>query len=110
MTLNFIVSLCADTTFQGQIRAAAMAQALVKMAAASTTHQAADIKSRALALSTVVDGCTANLQRFTWGIACTSGFSAVLTDSTDANDAAIASAMVSQWAAIAGVNAADLGD
>ena len=109
MTLNQIVALTADTTFQKQIQAAAVSYALTAIAAASTAHQAADDKSRALALSTLADGCVANLQRFVWGIACIPGFSAVTSDATDQNDAAINSAMVSKWASLAGVTAADLG-
>ncbi len=52
------------------------------------------------------DGCTALLPRLVWGIACTPGFSGVTSDTSDANDAAIASAMVSQWNVLALVSGA----
>src|SRR5208337_4084181 len=110
MTLNATVALCADLTFQGQIRAAAVGYAHTALIAAHTTHGSADQKTWGLAVSTLQDGCTANLMRFVWGIACTPGFSAIVNDTTDANDAAVASALVSQWAIIAGVTGADLGN
>lgn len=110
MNLNAIVALCADATFQKQVQAAAVAYAHTALVAAHTSHGAADQLTWGLAQSTIADGCTANLQRFVWGIATTPGFSAALTDSADANDAAIASAMVSQWAIIAGVNGGMLGN
>lgn len=109
MTLNQIVALAADTTFQGQVRAAALGYAGTALTAGSSTHSSADIKKWDLAISTIADGCVANLTRFTWGVATTGGFAAVINDSADNNDAAINSAMVSQWARIAGVTAADLG-
>jgi uncharacterized protein with von Willebrand factor type A (vWA) domain len=110
VTLNAIAALCADTTFQGQIRAAAVSYAHTAMTASHTIHGAADVKTYGLAISTIEDGCTANLTRFVWGIATTPGFSAVVNDTTNTNDAAINSAMVSQWATIAGVTGADLGN
>lgn len=110
MTLNATVALCADLTFQGQVRAAALGYAGTAQAAAHTTHAVADAKTYGLAQSTILDGCVANLQRFVWSIATTPGFSAALNDSTDTNDAAISSAMISQWAKIAGVTGADIGN
>jgi hypothetical protein len=106
MTLNFIVSLAADTTFQGQIRAAAIAEALTVLAAAPTGLAAVYHARYVLAQQVIQDGCVALLQRMVWGIACTPGFAAILTDSGDANDAAIASAMVSQWTNLALVTGA----
>lgn len=110
MTLNAIAALCADVTFQGQIRAAAVSYAHTALQAAHTTHNIADQTTQALAVSTIQDGCTANLTRFVWGIACTPGFSAIVNDTNDANDAAISSAMVSQWPIIAGVTGLMLGN
>ena len=110
MNLNAIAALCADTTFQGQVRAAAVGYAHTALVAAHTSHGVADQLTYGLAVSTLQDGCTANLTRFVWGIATTAGFSAVVNDTTDTNDAAINSAMVSQWSIIAGVTGADLGN
>ena len=107
MTLNAIVALTADATFQKQIQAAAVNYAMTAIAAAPTVHNRADELKWGLAASTIADGCTANLQRFVWGIACTPGFSAVVNDTADANDAAIESAMVSQWGNLALVTGAD---
>jgi hypothetical protein len=109
MTLNQIVALADDATFQGQVRAAAVAYAATALQAPHTAHEAADLLGWALAASTIADGCTANLTRFVWGIAATPGFSAIVTDTNDTNDAAVNSAMVSQWQNIAGVTAGNLG-
>jgi hypothetical protein len=109
MTLNQIVALAADVTFQKQVQAAAVQEALVQIASAPTSHQSADSQRYALAASTLADGCTANLQRFVWGVACTPGFAAVTNDTTDQNDAAIGSCMVSQWNNLAGVTGAEVG-
>ncbi len=109
MTLSQIAALAADATFQGQVRAAAMRYSATALAAGATTHDASDQKKWALAASTIADGCVANQVRFAWGIASTAGFSGVLNDTTGANDTAIISTIVSQWARIAGVTAADTG-
>ena len=109
MNLNTIVALAADVTFQKQIQAAACSYAHTALVAAHTTHGVADQKTWGLAISTLADGCTANLQRFVWALATCPGFSAALTDATDTNDAAINSAMISQWSIIAGVTDGDLG-
>lgn len=110
MTLNQIAALAADTTFQGQIRAAAVSYAHTALVSAHTTHGSADAKVWGLAISTIADGCVSNLTRFVWGIATTPGFSAVVNDAGSANDAAINSAMISQWAVIAGVTGGDVGN
>jgi hypothetical protein len=110
LNLNAIAALAADTTFQKQIQAASVAYAHTALVAAHTSHAVADGKTYGLAVSTLADGGVSNLQRFVWGIATTPGFSAVVNDTTDTNDAAINSAMVSQWSVIAGVTGADLGN
>jgi hypothetical protein len=109
MTLNATAALCNDTTFQSQIRAAAVAYAHTALAANHTAHAPADAKMWELAITTLADGCAANLTRFVWGIATTPGFAAIPNDAGNTNDAAINSALVSQWAAIAGVTGGDLG-
>jgi hypothetical protein len=102
VTLNQIAALAADQTFQNEVRAAALAEALSVMAEKSFPG-AAENKRQALALATIADGYTALLPRFAWGIAATPGFSGVTDDTGDANDAAINSAIVSQWSNLAGV-------
>jgi hypothetical protein len=109
MTLNQIVALTEDTIFQKQIQAASVAHAMQVLAAGSTEHGVADEKMWWLANSTIADGGTANLNRFVWAIASTPGFDGALNDTNNTNDAAISSAMVSQWGNIAGVTGGDLG-
>jgi hypothetical protein len=109
LTLTQLKSLAADATFQGQIQIAAVRQALTSIVAASTTHAAADQKRWALAASTLADGCTANLTRFSYGIASTSGFNVTAGSPPTAADADINSAMVSQWDHLAGITAGDTG-
>ena len=101
MNLNTIVALCADTTFQGQIHAAMLSQAHTVLNETAGTHATLQNKRWSLASSVLADGGTSMLNRFVWGIATTPGFSAVVNDTTDTNDAAIASAMVSQWSTLA---------
>ncbi len=107
MTLNQIAALAADPTFQNEVRAAAIAQAMVVIGSAPTVHNRSDEARWALAASTIADGCTANLTRFAWCIAATPGFAAIVSDSSDQNDPAINSAMVSQWSNLSGVTGAE---
>lgn len=109
MTLNAIAAICADTTFQNQVRVAAVQYAATALAIGSTTHSAADQKKWALAVSTLADGGVANETRFVWAIATSGAGTFALTDSTDTNDALINSAMITMWPKIAGVTAADTG-
>lgn len=109
MTLNAIWELCADTTFESQVRVAAVQYAATALAASSTLHGAADQKKWALAASTLVDGGVANQTRFVWAIATSGAGTFALDDTADANDALIASAMINMWPKIAGVTAADTG-
>jgi hypothetical protein len=108
MTLNQIVALAGDAIFQQQCRAAAIGEAMAVIASPPTSHNRSDQKRWSLASSTIADGCTANLTLFAWGLAATPGFSAIVNDTGDQNDAAIASAMVSQWSNLAGVTGADV--
>lgn len=108
MTLNATAALAADVTFQGQIRAAALSYSLVVGAEAFGTHGQVNVKRQALAQAVIADGCVAMLQRFVWGIAATAGFSAIVNDTTNANDAAINSAIVSQYNVLAGVTSVNL--
>src|SRR5208282_6442694 len=101
MTLNAIAALCADVTFQAQIRGAAVGYAHTVLNETASTHGALQGGRWALAQGTLTDGCVALLQRFVWGIATTPGFTAIVNDTTDTNDAAINSAMISQWNTIA---------
>jgi hypothetical protein len=109
LTLTQLKSLAADATFQGQIQVGAVRQALAEIVATSTVHSAADAKRWALAASTLADGCTANLTKFTYGIASTSGFNVTAGTPPTAADADIASALVSQWDHLAGITAGDTG-
>ncbi len=110
MTLNAIAAVCADTTFQSQVRVAAVFYAHTALVASHTAHASADLKTYAMAASTIADGCVANLTRFVWSIATSGAGTFALNDSGNTNDAMISSAMVSQWAIIAGVTGADLGN
>jgi hypothetical protein len=109
MTLNEISALAKDATFQDQVKVAALSYASTALSAPSTQYNAADQKCWDLAVSTIVDGCTANLNRFIWGIATVPGFTAIPGDTGSANDAAINSCMITEWPAIAGVTAHDKG-
>jgi len=103
VNLTNIGALCKDQVFQEQIRVAAVSHAVQIMQSPPTDHGAADDLRWGLARSVLADGCTADLQRFVYGIGCTPGFSSVQGDTLGANDPAIASAMVSQWDYLAGI-------
>lgn len=104
MNLNATAAIAADTTFQSQVRAAAMFYALnYAIKAAPTTHGAADQLQWNLAISTIADGCQANLPKFVWAMANSNAGTFTLNDSGDANDALIQSALGNLWAQIAGV-------
>jgi hypothetical protein len=106
MTLNQIVAIAADQTFQNQCKAAAVFYALnTAMAAAPTAYGGADQLRWALAASTIADGCAANLPRFVWAIANSNAGNFTLNDTGDANDPLIQSALGNLWSQIAGVNA-----
>jgi hypothetical protein len=107
VTDNQIVALAADTIFQGQVRTAAISYAQTVLGQASSGHNNLDFKRYSLAQTTIADGCQANLTKFVWGIASLSGFSAATNDTTDQNDAAIASAMITAWNDLAGVTSTD---
>jgi hypothetical protein len=109
MTLNEIVALTGDMIFQKQIQAASVTHAIQVLQEASTTHPNADRKMWDLAISTIADGGATNVNRFVWAIAGTPGFTGIANDTDSENDAAISSAMVSQWGNIAGVTMGDLG-
>ena len=64
----------------------------------------------ALAVSTLADGCAANLPRFVWAIANSNAGTFALNDSGDANDPLIQSALGNLWPQIAGVTPAMLGN
>lgn len=108
MTLLESYTLATDATFQHQVQVAALQYALVVVGEAPTAHSQVDAKRHALALSVLADGGFASLQQFTYGIASVPGFSAVASDQSGANDAAINSAIVSNWDHLAGVTAQDL--
>ena len=97
MTLNQIAALAADTTFQSQIRSAAVFYAHTVIAEAPGTHAILQQKRYALAQSLLADGGVSLLTRMVWGIATVPGFSAVAGDQGSANDAAINSAMITAW-------------
>ena len=110
MTLNQVVAVAADTTFQSQCKAAAVFYALnTAIQAAPTTHNRADTIKWSLAASTIADGCAANLPRFVWAIANSNAGTFTLNDTGSANDALIQSALGNLWAQIAGVTPADSG-
>jgi hypothetical protein len=110
MTLNQIVAIAADTTFQSQVKAAAVFYALnTAIRAASTAHNRADVLQWGLASSTIADGCAANLPRFVWAIANSNAGNFTLNDAGDLNDPLIQSALGNLWAQIAGVTPADVG-
>lgn len=109
MSLNSQAALAIDPVFRNQIRAAAIGYAVTALSAEPTVNQRADKKKWNLAVSTIADGCVANLDRFAWTLASVPGFQAVANDTENTNDGAIASAMVSQWSKFAGVTAEDLG-
>jgi hypothetical protein len=105
MTLNQIVAIAADTTFQSQCKAAAVFYAVnTAIRAAPTAHNIADELQWALASSTIADGCAENLPRFVWAIANSNAGTFTLNDTGDANDPLIQSALGNLWAEIAGVN------
>lgn len=56
MTLNQIVAVAADTTFQSQCKAAAVAYSLSAINAAPTAYNVADDLKWQLAASTIADG------------------------------------------------------
>ena len=97
MTLNQIVALAQDATFQSQCRAAALGYANSALSAAPGSNAGVNAARYQFAQQVLQDGCQAMLQRIVWAIASTGGFSAITSDSGDANDPAIESAMVSQW-------------
>lgn len=108
MTLNQIVAIAADVTFQNQVKAAAVFYALnTAMKAAPTADNLADEIKWTLATSTIIDGCTANLPRFVWAVANSNAGNFTLNDSGDLNDPLIQSALGNLWAQIAGVTPAE---
>lgn len=110
MKLNQAAALAEDPVFQKQVRIAALNQAsLVLAGKTETKNERADLKQWDLAAATIADGCRANLDRFVWTLAATPGFEAVPNDADGQNDAAISSAMTSQWKVLAGVTKADTG-
>ncbi len=106
MTLNQIVAVAADSTFQNQVKAAAVSYALQHaINAAPTAHGGADDAMWGLAQNTIADGCASILPRFVWAVANSNAGTFTLNDTTDANDAMIAGAIATYWEQIALVNA-----
>ncbi len=101
MTLNQIVAVADDTTFQNQVKAAAIQQALVVLNEAPSTNTIVETLRQNLATSTIADGCALNLPRFVWAIANSNAGTFTLNDTADANDAMIQSAFGNLWSQMA---------
>jgi hypothetical protein len=101
MTLDQIIAIAADTTFQQQVETAAVHQALVVLNEAVPANTIVETLRQQLATSTITDGCAANLPRFVWAIANSNAGTFTLNDTTDQNDAMIQSAMGNLWSDIA---------
>ena len=107
MTLNQIIALMNDTTFQGQVRAAMVSYANTVLNEVIPANAVVERKRVTLAEQIIVDGGQAILPRAVAVIASTPGFAAALNDTADQNDAAVQSAIISQFNVIAEVNAFD---
>jgi len=97
VTLNQIVAIMDDTTFQQQVRVAAIQQALVVLNEAVPANTIVETLRQQLAQTTIADGCSANLPRFVGAIANSNAGTFVLNDATDQNDAMIQSAFGNLW-------------
>ncbi len=101
MTLNQTVAVADDTTFQQQVKCAAVAYALVVLGEAIPSNTIVETARQQLAQQTITDGCAALLPRFTWAIANSNAGTFTLNDTTSTNDGMINSAMGNLWSKIA---------
>lgn len=102
MSLTSQFNLAASGAFQNAVRMSALGQAMTVMAETGVNYPRVQALRTNLAISTITDGCVANLPKFVYGIAATPGFA------TSPVDADINSAMITQWNNLAGVTAANL--
>ena len=101
MTLNQIAALAADAVFRSQVQAAAVNYAHTVLASAPTANNLLDEARWGLAQAILADGGAALQSRVAWALAAYPGFSGVVNDTQDANDAAIASVIQVAWNDIA---------
>lgn len=101
MNLNAIAALAADATFRSQVQAAAVNFAHTVIAAAPTTNNRLDEARWGLAQAVLADGGASLQSRIAWDLASVPGFTGIVNDAGDQNDAAINSAIQSAWNDIA---------
>lgn len=101
MALIDQATLAGDATFRSKVKIAAMRNAMSIINRAATTKNVVDEKAWQLAIATMVDGCTENLDRFCYGLAAWPSLPAVPTD-TD-----IVNGLQTIWNALAGVTGKD---
>lgn len=101
MNLNAIAALAADAVFRSQCQAAAVNYSHTVIAAPPTSDNRLDEARYTLAAAVLADGGAALQSRIAWALAAYPGFSAIVNDSGDQNDAAISSLIQTAWNDIA---------